>query len=128
MITVAIFDYDKNIPDLYEKFIQTIKDEEFLVYKFSKENDVIDFIKSNHVDIIITECIKDEEDVHDLKHYCGLEFLKNIRNHMPDIKIMICSMYSSHWVSKLLKSVVSTEKPAQKDEFLRVFKLLIKTG
>lgn len=128
MITIVIFDYDKSIIRLYEKHIKTLEDKRLIVHTFSNEQDVLNFVKTKHVDVLITECIKDEAHIRGLEHNCGLEYLQNIRTHLPNIKIMICSTYSSHWVSELLNNVVGIKKPTERGEFLRVLKLLIKTG
>lgn len=128
MITIVIFDYDKSIIGLYEKHIKTLEDKRIVVHAFSKEQDVLNFVKTNRVDILITECIGDETHIRGLEHNCGLQYLQNIRTHLPNIKIMICSTYSSHWVSELLNDIVGIKKPIGRGEFLRILKSLIKTG
>lgn len=128
MITIVIFDYDKSIIGLYEKNIKTLGDKQLIVHTFLNERDVLNFVKTNHVDILITECIKDETHIRGLEHRCGLEYLQNIRTHLPNIKIVVCSTYSCHWIKDLLNGVVYIKKPAERGEFLKVLKSLIKTG
>ncbi len=128
MFTIAIFDHDKSIIELYQKYLKTADSVESIVYTFSNEQDVLNFVKENHIDVLITEYISDKTTIRDLEHHCGLEFLQSIKIHVPKIKIMICSTYSSHWVSDSLDNVIGIKKPVRKDEFLKTFKLLIKTG
>lgn len=114
MTTIGIFEPDKNVRDVYEKFISSShKDVE--IFKFSTREEVLGFIKENSVQILIAEYVPDEKGVN-----CGNKFLQEVRRISSEMRIIICTNYLSE--DKNSKNNIVLRKPVHRGDFISALK------
>ncbi len=123
MITIVIFERNEGVRNVYEKFISTFyKDAK--IFKFSETKDVLNFLKENSVQILVTEYVPDER-CEDKTHDCGNAFLQEIMRISPETRIMICTNYIPD--EKNSKDNIILRKPVHKGDFIGGLKSLLKT-
>lgn len=89
---------------------------------FDDGEDALEYMKENSCDVILTDIM--------MGRMNGLEMIENIREFLPNIKIVILSGYSNfNYVKKALQCQVLDYllKPVDDDELIRVFRRIRET-
>ena len=86
MITLIIVDDEKNIRNQLRDIFEWLSDEIATIGTFSNVKSTLEFLKSNHVDIILTDIVMKEES--------GLDIAKYVQENHLNTKVILLSAHS----------------------------------
>ncbi len=125
MVTIAIFEHDTAVRNLYKKIISSyFKDKDIETFEFSEEKDVLNFLRNNSVQILITEYIPTGKGPEDKEYNCGSGFIKKIRDLSPKIQILTCTNHLPE--DKNSKNNIVLRKPFHRGDLVEALRVLLK--